>query len=54
MFNTEALISTLPYMAKGMVGIFVVTVLIVLSVFVLNKLGSAMDAKKDNANENQQ
>jgi len=50
MFNTEALLATLPYMAKGMFGIFVVTILIVLSVFVLNKLGNAMDAKNNDSN----
>lgn len=53
MFNFSALTDTLQYMGKGMIGIFVVTVLIVLSVFVLNKLGSAMDAKKDDANSQQ-
>ncbi|MBR6558217.1 MAG: hypothetical protein IKT70_04310 [Clostridia bacterium] len=40
MFDVNVLLSTLPYMAKGMVGIFVVTGIIVLSVVILNKVTS--------------
>ena len=53
MFNFDALLGTLQYMGKGMVGIFAVTVLIVLSVYILNKLGNAMKTKNDNSNGQQ-
>ena len=35
--NTNALLETLPVMGKGMFGIFIVTLVIVLSIFLLNK-----------------
>ena len=35
--NVEALLNTLPYMAKGMAGIFIVTCVIILSMTLLNK-----------------
>jgi hypothetical protein len=38
--NTEAFLSTLPYMGKGMLGIFVVTLVIIVSIMILNKVGS--------------
>lgn len=38
MFNVERLISTLPVMLKGMVGIFIVTAIIILSIFLLSAL----------------
>jgi Na+-transporting methylmalonyl-CoA/oxaloacetate decarboxylase gamma subunit len=38
MFNVKALLETLPYMLKGMAGIFIVTCLIILCVYVLGKL----------------
>ncbi len=36
MFDIERFISTLPVMLKGMVGIFIVTGIIILSIFLLN------------------
>lgn len=38
--NTEAFLSTLPYMGKGMLGIFVVTLVIIVSIMILNRVGS--------------
>ena len=38
MFNVNALIDTLPYMLKGMVGICIVTGVIILCVYLLSKL----------------
>ncbi len=35
--NINAMISTLPIMAKGMLGIFIVTAVIILSMILLNK-----------------
>lgn len=52
MFDVNVLLSTLPYMAKGMIGIFVVTALIVLSVVILNKVTSLGDNKNDQGNNN--
>ncbi len=36
--NTQALLSTLPIMVKGMAGIFIVTGIIILTMLVLNKV----------------
>ncbi len=36
--NISAFIGTLPYILKGMVSIFVITLVIVLSIIVMNKL----------------
>ena len=38
MFDVNALLETLPYMGKGMAGIFVVTAIIVLVVNALNNI----------------
>ena len=38
--NIENLLYTLPYIAKGIVGIFVVTAIIILCIYGLNKLTS--------------
>ncbi len=38
--NTEAFLSTLPYMGKGMLGIFVVTLVIIVSIMILNRVGN--------------
>ena len=35
--NLNALVSTLPIMVKGMLGIFIVTAIIILSMLLLNK-----------------
>lgn len=40
MFNLNALLASLPIMVKGMAGIFVVTAIIVLTISILNRLGS--------------
>lgn len=39
----DLLMNALPVMGKGMLGIFVVTGVIVLTVMVLNKLGSSQE-----------
>ena len=39
-FTPDVFIQTLPMLGKGMVGIFVVTAVIVLSINLLNKAGS--------------
>jgi len=38
--NTDALLETLPIMGKGMLGIFIVTAVIVLSMLILNKVSN--------------
>lgn len=38
--NIENFLYTLPYIAKGIVGIFVVTAIIILCIYSLNKLTS--------------
>ncbi len=38
MFNVKALLDTLPYMLKGMAGIFIVTGVIILCVYLLGKV----------------
>lgn len=45
MFNVELLLDSLPYMGKGMLGIFIVTALIVT---VVNALNSMPDKKDKN------
>lgn len=37
-FDVQGLLETLPYMGKGMLGIFIVTLAIILTVTVLNKV----------------
>ena len=39
-FTPDVFMQTLPMLGKGMVGIFVVTAVIVLSITALNKMGS--------------
>ena len=39
-FTPDVFVQTLPMLLKGMVGIFIVTCVIVLSIMVLNKLGA--------------
>ena len=36
--NVENMLDTLPYMGKGMLGILIVTVIIIVSVVILNKV----------------
>lgn len=36
--NIQGFLETLPYMAKGLAGIFLVTLVIMLSITILNKL----------------
>lgn len=43
--NVELFLQTLPIMLKGMVGIFAVTGVIILGIYLLNKL-SAVNLKK--------
>lgn len=39
-FDVQGLLETLPYMGKGMLGIFIVTCAIILTVMILNKATS--------------
>lgn len=41
--NYDVFLSTLPIMAKGMAGIFIVTAVIIASVYVLNKISQMFD-----------
>jgi len=43
----NAFVGTLPIMLKGMIGIFVVTGVIILSMILLRKLSEAIERKKD-------
>ncbi len=45
--SLDNLLATLPIMGKGMVGIFVVTAIIILTVTALNYLTSRKDNKKN-------
>ena len=49
--NVDLFLQTLPIMAKGLVGIFVVTGNIILSIYILNKATSRTkkDKNKDDA-----
>ena len=49
--NLEQFLYTLPYMAYGMAGIFAVTLIIVLSIALLNLLTSHSGEKKDGSAE---
>ncbi len=40
MFNLERFLSTLPVMLKGMLGIFIVTAIIILTIVLLSKFTS--------------
>lgn len=44
--NVDAFLSTLPIMAKGMCGIFVVTLVIILIIWLLNKTTSGKQKKE--------
>jgi hypothetical protein len=44
--NVENFLATLPYMLKGMLGIFVVTLVIIITIYILNKATSSI-GKKD-------
>lgn len=44
-FDINAFLATLPIMGKGMLGIFVVTIIIIAVMMILNSLGSS---NKDN------
>lgn len=44
--NIDLFLQTLPYMLKGMAGIFLVTLLIVLCIWALNKLTSHEKSEK--------
>lgn len=53
--NVELFLQTLPIMLKGMVGIFAVTGVIILGIFLLNKLSSvSLKKKKDDTDTTQQ
>lgn len=44
--NVELFLQTLPLMGKGMLGIFAVTAVIILSIVALNKLTAPKDSDK--------
>lgn len=44
--NVDAFLKTLPIMGKGMLGIFIVTLVIILVIAVLNKVTSNLSEKK--------
>lgn len=46
-FNPQAFIDTLPYMGKGMLGIFIVIAIIVVCVYLLGAFGKAISKKDD-------
>ena len=45
--NFDGFIDTLPYMGKGMLGIFVVTAVIILTIVILNKASSPKKKSDD-------
>ncbi len=45
--NIDLFLTTLLYMGKGMLGIFAVTVIIILFVMLINMIGSAAYDKKN-------
>lgn len=47
--NVDALMNSLPIMGKGMLGIFVVTLVIILSITLLNALTSEKKQSEDSA-----
>lgn len=48
--NLEMFLYTLPFMLKGMLGIFAVTIVIILTIVILNKVTAKFDksGKKEN------
>ncbi len=52
--NVELFLETLPIMLKGMVGIFAVTGVIILGIYVLNKLSTVSLKKKKDDDEPQE
>ncbi len=46
-FNSHAFIETLPYMGKGMLGIFIVIGIIIICATVLNKLTGKKKSQDD-------
>lgn len=47
--NIPNFIESLGIMGKGMLGIFMVTVILIISVYVLNFLGRKLENKKDDS-----
>ena len=45
-FNIDAFLNSLPMMGKGMLGIFVVTIVIIVMIALLNKLTSAKQTEE--------
>lgn len=44
-FNVDAFLNSLPIMGKGMVGIFIVACVIIISVLILEKLTSKKESE---------
>ncbi len=49
--NVDLFLETLPYMLKGMVGIFMVTIIIILTIAILNKCSSGSKKNQENSSE---
>ncbi len=45
-FNIDAFLNSLPMMGKGMLGIFVVTIVIILMIALLNKVTAAKQTEE--------
>jgi Na+-transporting methylmalonyl-CoA/oxaloacetate decarboxylase gamma subunit len=45
--DVQGFLDTLPIMGKGMAGIFIVTIILITSIYVLNFIGNRI-GKKDN------
>ena len=50
-FSTERFFEALPYMGKGMLGIFIVITILVFGINLLNKLTTAKEKKEDNQSQ---
>lgn len=46
-FNPSDFLATLPYMGKGMLGIFIVIGIIVIAVYALGAFGKAISKRED-------
>lgn len=49
--NIPNFIESLGIMGKGMLGIFVVTAILIISIYVLNFIGRKIEKKKDDDNK---
>ncbi len=47
MINVDAFLKSLPIMGKGLLGIFIVTILIIIGIYIMNWLTKSKDKKED-------